>query len=119
MRHDIFGAYYNGRLSGYMILRRSRPPERNAGILADLFAHPDDQELISAMIDHAVDRFFKQQVTFMSVASSVPLVCENLENRKFKLTKNITPLARAPFQLPMDGWLLGKGDHDWDQYPLA
>ena len=119
MQHEIFGAYWNGRLSGCMILRRGRPPERNVGILVDLFAHPDDRELINALLDHAIHYFFEQKVTYMTAASSVPQICERLLEKQFKQTQSITPMARAPFRFPLEGWLLAKGDHDWDQYPLA
>lgn len=119
VQYDIFGGYRDGRLDGYVILRRARPPERNIGVLADLFSHPDDAEMIGALIDHAATRFFKQQVSYMTAASSVPQICDQFLARSFKITKQITPLARAPFSLPSGGWLLARADHDWDQYPLA
>ena len=119
VQYDIFGGYRDGRLAGYSILRRTHPPERNAGILADLFVHPDDVELSTALIEHAVVRFYKQGVTYMNAATSVAQFARHFHDRKFKTTRMVTPLARAPFPLPRLGWLLGKGDHDWDQYPLA
>ncbi len=119
MHHAIFGAYWNGVLSGYMVLRRARPPERNAGIIVDLFAHPDDRELTGALLDHALAFFYAEKVTYVTVACSVPQWTDLFSAKNFKQTKTVTPLARSAVPLPMSGWLLSKGDHDWDQYPLA
>jgi GNAT superfamily N-acetyltransferase len=119
MHSEVFGGYRDGELAGYAILRRARRPERNAGVLVDLFTHPEDAALTGALIAQALERFWEQGVTYVTAASGAPHVRRVLLAAGFKQTKSVTPLARAPFPLPEEGWLLGKGDHDWDQYPLA
>ena len=36
------------------MLRTGRPPEPNLGILADLFAAPQDSEAVTALLAHAI-----------------------------------------------------------------
>ena len=119
VRHETLTAYRQGDPVGYLILRRARPPERNAGILVDLFTAPEDAAAAEALLAEGLRFFADSGVTFIRAAASVRLYRQLLKGMGFKIVKTVTPLARAPFQLPGDGWLLGKGDHDWDQYPLA
>lgn len=119
VHYEILTALRAGDLAGYAVLRRARPPERNAGILADLFAHPEDEETVRLLIAETLAEFFSRRVTYASAASSVPAFRRLLEQAGFKLSRTITPLAHASFPLPETGWLFSRGDHDWDQYPLA
>ncbi len=120
MAHEIFAARQADALCGYLILRRARPPERNAGIICDLFADPEDDATIGTLLHHAVLHLREAGVTYITAASSVPAYQIALRALGFKHTKSATPLIRAGVvDVPQEGWLLGKGDHDWDQYPLA
>lgn len=119
MQHEILGGYRDGDLSGYAVLRRARPPERDTGVLVDLFTDPTDRAVTTLLLEAALKRFWEVEVTFATAASCAPHLRDALVTAGFKESKTVTPLARAPFSLPGEGWLLGKGDHDWDQYPLA
>jgi GNAT superfamily N-acetyltransferase len=119
MEHMRFLARENGQVCGYLVLRRARPPERNAGIIVDLFASPEDENTIQTMLNHAVNIFRQANVTYVTAASSVPTYQKYLLGFGFKITKQVTPMIRANTPVKTEGWLLGKGDHDWDQYPLA
>ncbi len=102
------------------------PPEPNLGILADLFASPNDEQAITALLTHAV-RFFKQaKVKDVLAASSVPAYQVVFEKLGFHQIGEAVPMFHCHipgFQyadvLGPGRWLLGKADHDWDQYPLA
>ena len=119
MHYEILGGYRDDGLAGYVVLRRARPPERNAGILVDLFTDPGDRAVTALLIDAALRRFYDLEATYVTAATGASHIRDALVVTGFKETRTVTPLARAPFPLPEDGWLLGKGDHDWDQYPLA
>jgi hypothetical protein len=119
MTHEIFAARRAGALCGYVTLRRARPPERNAGIICDLFADPEDAAPLGALLWRAVQFFREAGVTYITAASSVPAYQAALRALGFKHTKSAAPMIRADVDVPQSGWLLGKGDHDWDQYPLA
>ncbi len=119
MKHESFMAWRGNKPCGHLILRRARPPERNTGVLVDLFCDPDDQETIHILVAQAVTHFRQQRVETIAAASSVPSIQRAFLSAGFKPTKQVTPRVRANLSLPENGWLLGKGDHDWDQYPLA
>ena len=119
MNHFAFLAQKTGKPCGYLILRRSQPPERNAGIIVDLFSDPEDQLVIDALLAKAVAVFRAQGTTYISAASSVPMIQDRLTAMGFKQNKTTTPMIHSQTPFPQNGWLLSKGDHDWDQYPLA
>jgi GNAT superfamily N-acetyltransferase len=50
--HDIFLARRAGEPCGGLILRQARHPERNAGVLVDLFTDPEDTPAIQAACPH-------------------------------------------------------------------
>lgn len=105
--------------NGYIVFRRARPPERNAGLILDVFADPADTDTLRALLGYAIQRLAEQGVTYILTASSLPAVQQILTAWDFKQTKTVTPMIRANVPVPQDGWLFGKGDHDWDQFPLA
>ncbi len=119
MEHARFMAYRVSVPVGHLVLRRARPPERNAGIIADLFCDPADEPAARGLLLLALAWFRDRGVTYVQAAASAPFLKRLYLSLGFKQTAARTPLARSDFQLPQDGWLLGKGDHDWDQYPLA
>lgn len=112
-------AHREGQLVGWLVYRRARPPERNAGILADLLAAPEDTAALHTLILTALEQLRAQNVTYVTAASSVPAYQEALRLAGFKQTKVARPVVEAPFPVPQAGWLLAKADHDWDQFPLA
>jgi hypothetical protein len=115
----------NGSLCGYVIVREGSPPEPRIGIIADLFVAPDDHATIFALIDHAITEFQAAGITVAVAATSVGAYQQAFERLGFSKTggeipligsnrmKDIVPLAQT------SRWCLGRGDHDWDQYPLA
>ncbi|MCB9134198.1 MAG: GNAT family N-acetyltransferase [Anaerolineales bacterium] len=105
--------------NGCIIFRRARPPERNAGLILDVFADPKDTDTLRTLLGHAIQRLTAQGVTYILTASSLPAVQKILAAWDFKQTKTVTPMIRANIPVPQEEWLLGKGDHDWDQFPLA
>lgn len=118
-QHERIVAWQGEDPVGYVIFRRAQPPERNAGLILDLFADPDDKKTITALLGTAVQNLQTQGVTYILGASSVPAFQNAFVTFGFKQTKAATPMIRAGITVPQEGWLLGKGDHDWDQVPLA
>jgi GNAT superfamily N-acetyltransferase len=104
---------------GYVIFRRARPPERNVGLILDVFADPADEGTLRALLGLAIHQLTAQGVTYLQAASSLPVIGQILTGWDFKQTKTAIPMIRANVPVPDAGWLLGKGDHDWDQFPLA
>ncbi|NJN44819.1 MAG: GNAT family N-acetyltransferase [Anaerolineae bacterium] len=119
VQHERIIAQRAGRVEGYVVFRRALPPERNAGLILDVFADPEDRALVRTLFGVATQRLRDQGVAYIQAASSVRTFQEVLQALGFKQTQAFTPMIRAGLAIPETGWLLGKGDHDWDQYPLA
>ncbi len=119
VHHERFLASRDGQVVGYVIFRRAHPPERNAGLILDLFTDPGDETTIQALLRFALQNLHAQGVTYLLAASSVREFQLAYAMLGFKQTKAATPMIRAESEIPREGWLLGKGDHDWDQFPLA
>jgi GNAT superfamily N-acetyltransferase len=119
VEHQRTVIWRGGQASGYVVFRRAFPSERNAGLILDVFANPNDDETIRALLKYAGRELSAQGVAYIMAASSVPAFqCVYLE-MGFKQTKEAVPMVRAGMSMPREGWLFGKGDHDWDQFPLA
>jgi GNAT superfamily N-acetyltransferase len=116
---EIFTAQQGGEMTGYLILRVSTPPERNAGTILDLFCDPRDKDTIRALLHYGTCFLKSAGVIYITAASSVTSYQAVFTELGYKVTKTVIPMIHADVELPKDGWLLGKGDHDWDQYPLA
>jgi GNAT superfamily N-acetyltransferase len=113
-------------LLGYLILRKARPPEPNVGVIADLFAPPDDQVTLYALVAYAVDHFNAARVASVQAATTIPEYQAVYEAFGFREVKEVVPMAHIKPEtadcqraLTPGSWFFGKADHDWDQYPLA
>ncbi len=119
MEHTLWLAYRKGQLEGYVILRRGTPPENNVGMIADLFADPEDEALVRSLVGHALRQFWQNGTAYVEGASSVPLFQRVYPSFLFKITNQRKPVILSKDSFPEDGWLFSRGDHDWDQYPLG
>jgi GNAT superfamily N-acetyltransferase len=115
-----------GKISGYLMLRPGLPPEPNRGILTDLFTAPDDKTTLHGLLAAGVARLQELGVESILAATNLPFYQQALETFGFRKTGRVTPMihCRATKEicksaLSPDAWLLGKGDHDWDQFPLG
>ncbi len=115
-----------GAACGYLVLRIGQPPEPHVGIIADLFAAPQDEATLHALLVRALAYFHQQGVESATAATTSPAYLSVYRRFGFRPVKAVRPMghcrgadanwARA---LEPGAWLLGKGDHDWDQYPNA
>jgi hypothetical protein len=70
-------------------------------------------------LGYATHNLQVQGATYILAASSVREFQQEFTALGFKQTKTANPMIQAGVAVPQAGWLLGKGDHDWDQFPLA
>lgn len=124
--HVRFLARRKGEVSGYVIVRRARPPEPDIGLLVDLLASPNDRDTLFALVSHAIEYLDEAQVESIHAASSSPLYHSLFETFGFRQALEVIPMmhcrvtATACARAAEPGaWFLGRGDHDWDQYPNA
>lgn len=124
--YKVFGASRNGNLCGYIILRCTRAPEADTGIIADLFVPFQDIKTLHSLLAFSIGYFKDHRVKYIEAASSAPTYKKAFEAMGFKKIKVVTPLFHNNTvadeylsTLPLDGWFFGRGDHDWDQFPYA
>lgn len=125
MDYKKFTAERGGETKGYIVFRKGQSPERNIGIIADLYAAKGDKETLEALIASAVD-FFGKSVELIECATTVEEYKRAYLNLGFVKIKEVVPMFYSKEDFPGEdiitkhgSWFLNRGDHDWDQYPLA
>jgi GNAT superfamily N-acetyltransferase len=125
LRYRRFVAKAGDRIVGYSVLRRAESVELRLGVIADIFAEPDDTDTLTSLLDHALWHFGADVASIECVTSS-PEIARLLRARGFFLTRTTTATGtfadeglRAKARLLCGGWLFAKGDHDWDQIQVA
>jgi hypothetical protein len=120
------------QVCGYLIYRVGQPPERNVGILADFLIDPEDSAGLHRLLVEGVRRLQADGAKDISAAATLAPYQRALESLGFLPVKEVFAMfhckpeaadelssvdcARA---VEPGSWLLGRGDHDWDQFPLA
>jgi len=111
-------------------MRLPDPAKRTAaragiGIIADLLVSPVEPGLIDSLIAYAVCISGKLGHGDSGRLQLKPIQ-DSLARHGFLKTEEETPMFHAQADRPEfrkalepGRWLLGKSDHDWDQYPLA
>jgi GNAT superfamily N-acetyltransferase len=119
-------AWKDGEICGYVIVRRTRPPERDMGIIADVFVDPQDEPGLRSLWLYAVRYFEALQVKDILAATSVQAYQDCLHDLGFNQVKGGYPMFHCKDGSPEcvqarepGAWFLSRGDHDWDQFPLA
>jgi hypothetical protein len=126
MYYQLFTAFRDGRICGYVILRKTRPPESNLGIIADLFVPPEDKAAIYSLLVFAVRHLKGQKARFIVAASTIDAYKSALVALGFTKRGEQTPIFHSRIKTPAmesvlapGAWFLGRGDHDWDEFPYA
>ena len=124
VRYERFVVRQAGAVCGYVITRVGIPPEPNIGIIADVFAAPDD-DVLPALLVHATKHLRRAGVKAILSASSLPSYVAHFLRLGFKETRRMVPMFHCQETIDpgMTGapqkWFLSMGDHDWDQYPQS
>lgn len=121
MDYDKFVGRRSAPACGYVITRTGIPPEGPVGIIADLFAAPDDDAAICRLLAHAIEHLRREGVHSIIAATSVPDYLTRFLEQGFSKTRDVIPMFRSKLaaQIPAHGWFMSMGDHDWDQYPMT
>lgn len=126
VEYDRFVAYKGGEPCGYVITRNGKPPEPSVGVLADLLASPQDTQILRALVTFAIMQFRRAGVRYLITGTSVKAYQGVLVELGFRKRHELVPMAHCRLAPPLcqaigqsGAWFLGRGDHDWDQYPNA
>lgn len=117
MAYEKFVLRQAGGVRGYVITRRGVPPEPSVGVIADVLAAPGDDDVVQALLVHAVNHLKRAGVQSIVAASSWPSYVPHFLRLGFDEVGEAIPMFRCREVHPTD-WFLSMGDHDWDQYPL-
>jgi hypothetical protein len=121
LEYRRFVALRDGKSVGISVLRKCRPEELRAGIIADLLCARQDHGARATLVSHAVQQF-GGDVAFVEAAASAPEACRTFESAGFVRTRTVRPTVvtsdpavRALAIESARDWYFTKGDHDWDQ----
>ncbi len=124
--YQRYVARRHGELCGYVIFRTGQPPEPEVGILTDFLADPEDPETIRALAVFAIQQLRRAGVRYLITGTSVRAYQNVLVELGFRKQHELVPMAHCELAPPAcqvidqtGAWFLGRGDHDWDQYPNA
>ena len=121
MSHKCFYLLENGLVIGVLIIRKGSPPEHNVGVVCECYLDTYDSDKYEWLIRNAIVELMKEGASGIWVATADPRLEKILKaNGFFKVrtasmmihcddVDDYSEISRQP--------LIGKGDHDWDQYP--
>lgn len=110
-----------GEIRGYLVTRLGTRDELPIGVVADMFALPDDIAALDALIALACD-VLSPEAEYLEAAASTPAFQVALQQAGFLATRTMHPTVvcrdpamKARVEAQRDGWHFTKADHDWDQ----
>ena len=119
--YRIFISSRNCVTTGYIVVRTPSPVELNVGIIADLFADPEDHETIEDLIKYVI-HFFGKSVIMIECPTTQQEYQKALSKLGFLKMKKNYPIAfckdmrlRTKLEEWKKSWFISKADEDWDQ----
>jgi len=126
VEYQIFLARREGRISGYIVLRRPHLAELKIGIISDIFTVREDSEVVDALVSRAIT-YFATDVNVIEIWTSRKFIKKTLHSLGFLTIKKITPnflcadpALKASIIENRAEWYLTYADHDLDQiHPIG
>jgi hypothetical protein len=123
LTYRMFLARRDGRVVGYMVLRRALEGEQRLGTIVDLFTVRRDKEAIEELVRFSLSHF-GASVAGIDCVTSIPEIECVLRRHGFIATRTVNPTCvcqdrNLEAQIGGVEWLFTKADHDWDQVHLA
>ena len=114
-------AHPGGTLVGDLVTRLGEPVELPLGVVADIFAGPEDAATLDALLALA-NRTLASDAEPLEAAASHPAWQAALRRAGFIATRTMHPTIvctdedlRARLARTLDDWHFTKADHDWDR----
>ncbi len=125
IKYRIFIAEVDSKIAGYMMIRTGKQPlENHYGVILDIVSSPNDARIISSLLWFAIKQLQKEKAEGIIISTTVSAVEQALYKFGFKKTSETVPMVYCSDDIPDkeilvdgSGWLLSRGDHDWDQFP--
>jgi GNAT superfamily N-acetyltransferase/predicted GNAT family N-acyltransferase len=122
MSHQCFYLREHGSVNGILVLRQGTPPEHNIGVICECYLSEPDPAKYTWLIEKAITKLTEQGTAGIWAATAD----RKLEEIYRKLGFLRIRQAKMMMHIRNTEWnhsdifarpLIGKGDHDWDQYP--
>jgi hypothetical protein len=119
--YHIFISKSNGRIKGYVVVRKPHPAELNIGHIVDLYTEKNDIDTINDLILHSI-RFFGNSVAAIKCTTSIENTERLLKKYGFLKFIKLKPLAlvsdpaiREKVLMEKEYWFMTLADQDLDQ----
>ena len=124
MNYRKFIARKSGKICGILVLRVTRSPEPDIGIITEILALPDQKRILRQLMNYAIN-FFGSDVEAIKCATSVKEIKQVLKEFSFS-KEHVDPFNffSKDNNLMQNGteslsdFFFNIGDHDYDQFPL-
>ncbi len=111
----------DGIITGYIVIRRPSSNELKIGIIADIFADPEEKDTINDLIAYSI-QFFNKTVIMIECPTTQQEYQTILSKSGFiKMKKNIpivfckNAMLKSKLEDWKNSWFITKADEDWDQ----
>jgi hypothetical protein len=120
-----FEARRNGELKGLLVTRCPEAVELSVGVIADVFAEPEDRGTLMSLLTYGT-RFFGDSVAAIQCVATAPAVQACLQKLGYRQSGVMIPTLicndpalRSRCAELKDDWYFTTGDHDIDQVWVA
>lgn len=122
MIHHCFYVREQGSVKGILVIRQGTPPEHNIGVICECYLSDPDPVMYSWVIQKAVTQLTDQGTAGVWAATADRELEDIFRERGFLQIRQATMTVHFNDNMGNDTDifarpLMGKGDHDWDQFP--
>ena len=119
MRHQCFYIWAQGAIQGILIIRRGESPEPPIGVICECYLRDPTQAKYTWVIQKAVSQLRVQGVGGIWAATAeheLEMVLHEQGFLRLRQEPIMLHIADGVYQDKYQRALIGKGDHDWDQF---
>ncbi|MCK5223993.1 hypothetical protein KAR04_04425, partial [Candidatus Calescamantes bacterium] len=119
MRHQCFYIWEQGAIQGILIIRRGESPEPPIGVICECYLRDPTQAKYTWVIQKAVTQLRVQGVGGIWAATAdheLEMVLHEQGFLRLRQEPIMLHIADGVYQNKYQRALIGKGDHDWDQF---
>ena len=119
MHHQCFYIREHGTIQGILIIRRGESPEPPIGVICECYLRDPTQAKYAWVIQRAVTQLTAQGVGGIWAATAsqeLEMVLHEQGFLRLRQEPMILHIADGVYQDKYPRALIGKGDHDWDQF---
>jgi GNAT superfamily N-acetyltransferase len=122
MTHQCFYVRDNGSVKGILVIRQGTPPEHVIGVICECYLGDPDPANYAWLIQKAITQLMEQGAAGIWIATADREIEGIFRGQGFLQIRQATMMMHFTEGVGTDADifarpLIGKGDHDWDQFP--